>query len=519
MIAMRKPREMSYEDKFFHKLLNSDDLRKEKELLGSFFKKPVWWLIKSIKKTAPKFKNTSLAKCAFCGNSTKKRGQCLKNILKVVRMAKKKRRLQTFTCPGNLSGFCLPVAQGGKIYGYIGACQLDAKMPDQALGLFENFMNTLIKDIQKDLELSKLCETIRPRAIALSTVHTIHRLISSTLDMDELLPRIARLCMQVMQANRCSVKLLDKERGILKPVTTIDLRTKRKLHPKELRVGKGVPGKAVKAEKVLKGSNYLSVPLIDEDVIGVITVYDKINNKAFTQFDQEIMMTIAEQAVIAIKNAQLYREQENLAINSIKSLATILDTRGPAAFIPRTAFVKLVIEIGREMALSEPEIRSLQFAALLHDAGQLFVPDEILSKPAKLTGEEYRLIREHPAKGAKMFEPTKYLKPVIPIILHHHENYDGSGYPNKLKGSQIPLGARIMAVVSAFLAMITPRAYRVTRTMEEAKQEILRNSGVQFDPRVVAAFMKILNKKEVQQIIEEEYDSGTEQGPKGSNIF
>lgn len=516
---MQKSREISYEDKFFDKLLNSDDLKKEKEILGSSFKKPIWWMIKSIKKTAPRFKDTSMAGCVSCSKSTKKRGLCSRNLLRIVRKAKKTGKIQVFTCPCDLSGFCMPIAQGGKIYGYIGMCHLDIKIPDQALKLFMNFMNTLIKDTQKELELSKLYETIRPRAIALSTVHTIHRLISSTLDLDELLPRIGRLCMQVMQANRCSVKLLDKERGILKPVTTIDLRSKRKLYPKELRVGKGVPGRAVKLEKVLKGSNYLSVPLIDEEVIGVITIYDKINNKSFTQFDQEIMMTIAEQAVIAIKNAQMYREQENLAINSIKSLATILDTRGPTAFIPRTAFVKIVIEIGREVGLSDPEIRSLQFAALLHDAGQLFVPDEILSKPTKLTGEEYSLIKEHPAKGAKMFEPTKYLKPAIPIILHHHENYDGSGYPNQLKGNQIPLGARIMAVVSAFLAMVTPRSYRVTRTVEEAKQEILRNSGAQFDPKVVAAFIKILQKKEVQQIIEEEYSSGIEQSPKGSDIF
>jgi len=80
-------------------------------------------------------------------------------------------------------------------------------------------------------------------------------------------------------------------------------------------------------------------------------------------------------------------------------------------------------------------MRSLHYAALMHDAGQIFVPDEILSKPSKLTGEEYQLIKEHPTKGAKIFEPTKYLKPAIPIILHHHENYNGSGYPNKLAGS------------------------------------------------------------------------------------
>ena len=230
-------------------------------------------------------------------------------------------------------------------------------------------------------------------------------------------------------------------------------------------------------------------------------------------------MTVAEQAVIAIKNAQLYKEQEDLAISSVKSLATILDTRGPGAFIPRTAFVNIVLAVGKEAGFSQMELRSLHCAALLHDAGQLFVPDEILSKPSKLTGEEYELVKEHPAHGAKMFEPTKYLKPVIPIILHHHENYDGTGYPSGLKGNEIPQGARIMAVVSAFLAMITPRAYRVTRTIEEARSEIKRNSGSQFDPRVVEVFLRIIQKKEIQDIIEKEYAHGIKEAPKGSNIF
>ncbi|MCM8782469.1 MAG: HD domain-containing protein, partial [Candidatus Omnitrophica bacterium] len=172
-----------------------------------------------------------------------------------------------------------------------------------------------------------------------------------------------------------------------------------------------------------------------------------------------------------------------------------------------------------EMGMDAVELRSLHCAALLHDAGQLFVPDEILSKPAKLTGEEYKLIKEHPATGAKIFEPTKYLKPVVPIILHHHENYDGSGYPNGLKGEQIPLGARIMAVVSAFVAMITPRAYRITKTIQEAQEEIKRYSGTQFDPKVVAVFLKAIQKKEIQNLLAGEWGRGFEETIKGSDIF
>lgn len=511
--------EESYEENFIKKLLAKEDFKKEREIISGFFKDPIWWLIKGAARGSLKPADIVFISCKKCNKGGSHKRRCQREISRVLKKARRTRKTQRFNCAGVLSGFVMPLIQGDKVYGYIGLCELDAEIPGRPLALFENFMNLLVQDIQRELELSKLYETIRPRAIALSTVHTIHRLISSTLDMDELLPRIARLCIQVMQAYRCSVKLLDPDRNILVPVTTIDIRSKRKLNPKELKVGRGVPGKAVKEGKVLKGLDFLSVPLIDEEVMGVITVYDKVNHKSFTQFDQEILMTIAEQAVIAIKNAQLYREQENLAISSVKSLATILDARGPTAFIPRTAFVNIVLATGKEIGMDEIALRSLHYAALLHDAGQVFVPNEILSKPTKLTGEEYQLIKEHPAQGAKILEPTKYLRPVVPIILHHHENFDGSGYPNGLKGDEIPLGARIMAIVSAFLAMITPRSYRVTRTVEEAKEEIKRNNGTQFDPKVVEVFLKVLDKKEVQDLIEGEYAHGTVQTAQDPNIF
>lgn len=517
--AKKARREDDYGELFLKKFLASEDLKKQQEVLGSFFKRPIWWIIGPAFKKTPNFKDTPISGCGLLKKSSKRKGRCYRGLVSAIKRAKKTRAMTRFICANNLSGFCLPIARGSKIYGYIGLCHMDSALPARPAELFANFIDTLISNIQKELELSTLYETIRPRAIALSTVHTIHRLISSTLDMDELLPRIARLSMQVVQANRCSVKLMDKERNILVPVTTIDLRSKRKLYPKELKLGKGVPGKAAKFAKVLRSRDFLSIPLIDEEVIGVITIYDKINKKPFTQFDQEIMMTISEQAVIAIKNAQMYKEQENLAISGIKSLAAVLDTRAASTFIPRTAFVNIVLAIGTEMGLDQADLHSLHCAALLHDAGQILVPDEILSKPSRLTGEEYSVIKEHPARGAKMLEPTKYLKPVIPIILHHHENYDGSGYPNRLKGNQIPLGARIMAVVSAFLAMITPRSYRVTKTIQEAIDEIARNSGTQFDPKVVAAFLKIIQKKQIQDVIEKEYNHGPQKASEDTNIF
>ncbi|MFH1847618.1 MAG: HD domain-containing phosphohydrolase, partial [Candidatus Omnitrophota bacterium] len=481
---------------------------------------PIWWMVPVITNRPPVFKETAMRHCGYCAKSNKKKSACFSCLLKLVKKARRTKKIQRFTCPAGLSGFCLPVSQGSEIYGYIGVCHSGKNAPEIPLQLFAGFVGTLLKNIQKELELNKVCETIKPRAIALSTVHTIHRLISSTLDLDELLSRVARLSMQVMQANRCSVKLLDVSKDVLRPVVTVDRRTKRKLRPKKLRLGSKIPGRAAKHGKVLRGESYLSVPLVDNgEIVGVITIYDKLNEKPFTQFDQEIMMTIGEQAVIAINNAKMYKEQENLAISGIKSLATVLDARGPDAFVPTTTFVKIVLATGQRIGLDRESQRTLHFATLLHDAGQVFVPDEILSKPGGLTGDEYNMIKEHPATSAKMVEPMKHLRSVIPIILHHHENFDDTGYPGRLKGEQIPLGSRVMAIAGAFMSMITAKPYRITKTIDEAASEIRKHSGTQFDPEIVKAFCEVINQKEIRSLLDKEYGYGFEQAHQGSDIF
>jgi HD-GYP domain-containing protein (c-di-GMP phosphodiesterase class II) len=357
--------------------------------------------------------------------------------------------------------------------------------------------------VQKELELAKLYETLRPRAIALSTVHTVHRLISSTLDLNELLPRIARLSLQIMRANRCSIKLVDSKRKILLPKATVDLR-KKNVTLKKVKIGRHAPGRAFKFGRPIRGRDYIAVPLIDEDTIGVITVYDKIYKKPFSQFDQEIMSTMGEQAVIAIKNAQLYKEQERLTMGSIKSLAKVLDTRAPGTYVPRASFQKIALLMGQEMHLDAETMKSLEYAAILHDAGEIVVPYKVLTKPSKLTGKEYELVKGHPMAGVELIKHMKALKTVTPIIMYHHENYDGTGYPKGLKREQIPVGARIMAIVSAFEAMITKRPYRSVRKISDAIEEIKKNSGTQFDPKVVHAFLSVINRKDVGLALEKE---------------
>jgi putative nucleotidyltransferase with HDIG domain len=205
-------------------------------------------------------------------------------------------------------------------------------------------------------------------------------------------------------------------------------------------------------------------------------------------------MTIVEQAIIAVKNLQLYEEQQRIVLGSIKSIVTLLDTRVPQEYTHSPYFSRLVTAIGHQMHLDEKQIESLKYASLLHDTGKMEIPLEILTKTSKLTAEEYNIIKEHPVKGVAILRHLQILRPAIPIIMHHHEKYDGTGYPSRLKKGQIPLGARIMAVADAFEAMVYGRPYRERMNVGEAVKEIKKKSGTQFDPKVVDAFLKVVKK-------------------------
>ncbi|OGW77575.1 MAG: hypothetical protein A3I73_05225 [Omnitrophica bacterium RIFCSPLOWO2_02_FULL_45_16] len=493
-----------YQRELFDRLKKSISLKKEEECIGLCLGSALWWLIEEPHPKDACLKKLISNKCPVLKDKNSyKKNCCLNTLVEVVKKAGKSRALTNFECLEGLRGFVYPVFQGDKLYGYIGSCYTKKYVSPQLMNVFAAFTDAIVREVQKELELSKLYETIRPRAVALSTVHTVHRLISSTLDMNELLQRIARLSLQILRANRCSIKLVDSTKKLLLPKVTIDLREK-KSKLKKVRIGRWSPGKAAKFGRPIRDINYLATPLIDEDVIGVITLYDKVDKKPFTAFDQEIMSTLAEQAVIAIKNAQLYKEQEKLTIGMIRSLATIVSAHAKGTNLPRASFLRITILIGQKMRLPAMGLKELEYATLLHDAGHLVVPDEVLTKPTKLTGREYSMVKEHPITGAEILRPMKSLKSVTPIILHHHENYDGTGYPKGLKKDQIPLGARIMAVVSAFEAMIEKRPYRTRISIDDATEEISRNAGTQFDPKVVQALLEVVKRQDIRAMLMKE---------------
>ena len=184
-------------------------------------------------------------------------------------------------------------------------------------------------------------------------------------------------------------------------------------------------------------------------------------------------------------------EMREMFTQTIGALAEAVDKRDPYTSLHSHNVKEIAVAIGRIRKVSAADLDALEWGGLLHDIGKIGVPDSILLKPDRLTKEERVLMNAHPEKGAEIIEPVKRLAPVVPLIRHHHEWFNGSGYPQRLVGMEIPELARIVGVADAFEAMTSARPYRMTPlTHAEALAELRRFAGIQFDPQMVEAFAR-----------------------------
>ena len=245
----------------------------------------------------------------------------------------------------------------------------------------------------------------------------------------------------------------------------------------------------------------IGLPLIADDYLGAIFVQRGTGAPAFDNFDREMLAVFAEQAVTAIKNLQFHEQHEKVILGSIKSIGNFVQKQGRLGLTHPPAYAQVICMLAAHLKVSQEGIKSLEYASLLHDIGIIDVPFEVLSKREQLSPEEFKLIRGHTAHSVALIKPVEFLKPVLPIILYHHEKYDGTGYPSGLKKEQIPLGARIIAVADAFEAMVQGRPYRAALSARQAIDELKANSGTQFDPRVVEAFHALSSQKKFRKLL------------------
>ena len=246
--------------------------------------------------------------------------------------------------------------------------------------------------------------------------------------------------------------------------------------------------------------DYLTKPVKIEQLLHTVqTVVDKrrlkLENVRLTRELTDLNRELEKK--VRLRTKQLQDSQDELQksyLEVIKSFAVVLEERDAYTQGHSSRVTEYSVRTASEMCLPDEQIVALQIGGSLHDIGKIGIPEEVLCKAVKLTPEEWRVMREHPDKGARMIEPLSFLSKERVLIRHHHERWDGKGYPDRLAGEEIPLLSRILCVADAFDAMTSTRSYRRRMTLETAVEQLKKSRGTQFDPKIVDLFLDCLDK-------------------------
>jgi|GEM_PF-1894996 len=409
------------------------------------------------------------------------------------------------------------------------------------------FLNIFLEAIENNNNLRNIVDFINERLLfeydlehysqEIKTIYNVSLSFTNLHTEDELMKLIVRKAKNIFKADVSTIMLLNENNELyiyysegLKP--EVIKNTKQKL-------GQGIAGIValtgqsliindintyytdIDYEKEFKSSIVVPLKVKDNKVIGVLSI-SKYSQYPFNESDMLTLYNLATIAAATIEKAKLYSEIQNYAqkleetyLSTIESLAKAFEAKDRY----NKGHMERVLEYGLAIAAElDPNLLNddvLKLSLLFHDIGKIEVPDYILNKPAKLTPEEYEIIKRHPVAGEEILKPVKFLQEVAKVIRQHQERWDGKGYPDGLKGEEIHLYARIVAVADAFDAMTSDRSYRKAMKVEDAVEEILRNSGTQFDPKVVEAFYRAYKNG---LIVVENISENTENNQKLENI-
>lgn len=362
-----------------------------------------------------------------------------------------------------------------------------------------------------DPEKENLRETKLMLEDAITIIQKLSQTIATTLDLNELADEIVTTTTKILNVEICALLLLDEK------TETLSIAASRGIADELagqicIKKGQEISGVVAKLNdlKIINDlkevrqlynlkyddcyrNTLISVPLaFKNNVLGVLNISNKRSGNPFSAIDIEIIKIISFESASVLQNFNFFQEQQKNYLNTIIALANAIDARDPYTYQHSNNVAKYAVRLAEDMKLSTQIIEDIRYAALLHDIGKIGIKDEILMKAGSLTDEEYIQIQKHTVKGEEIIRSLPFLQRISKIIRHHHERIDGKGYPDKIKGEDIELGAKILMLADTFDAMTTNRAYRNSLSFEKAKSELINNKGSQLDPVLVDRFLELL---------------------------
>lgn len=343
----------------------------------------------------------------------------------------------------------------------------------------------------------------------------VNKMISSNGDSSKIIYLITKLAKHILHADAATVRYVDNENRILIPKSALGL-GKNTLMETPLKIGEGLEGIAAKCAKVLickdmrNDERVMHLKKVKEEGLRTALVVPAVFNhqslavislfyhrvREFNEEEIELMNSFANQAAIAIQETKYCADVHINYFNTLKALVLVVEARDPFTCGHSERVTRYAVDLAYKLEVPDNLLNTIQYASFVHDVGKIGISDLILNKPGRLTTAERAIIELHPIKGAQMLEPLKFMKTGIPLVRHHHERFDGKGYPDRIGQEEIPLSARILSCADSFDAMTSDRPYRFKKmSLKEAVMELKANLGTQFDPKVTSVFLKLIKKK------------------------
>jgi HD-GYP domain-containing protein (c-di-GMP phosphodiesterase class II) len=400
----------------------------------------------------------------------------------------------------------VPLSYGTRVVGVIVISKLGLNQFDED---DVRLLEVLAGHAAVALENASLYGAARREAERATALLEFSRQLSSAEGMDEVVDRIVELSARTLASPHASVWFQETgggEIGVRATHGYSELERERlsRLHfdhaAAERFLGGGEPfivneedhAVTMGVYDVAGGRRFAVAPLtLDGGRLGCIAVSPPEDGE-FTDWHLRLLAGVAHQAKLALTNAGNFRSLERTFLETVEALANALEANDEYTSSHARWITDLALKVGEGLGLDGRALKRLELGALFHDIGKIGIPETILAKPGPLTEEERELVETHPELGEKIIAPIDRLEEVRPIVRHCHERYDGTGYPDRLKGEEIPIESRIILVCDAYHAMTTDRPYRKRLPQEEALRRLGEGAGTQFDPRVVDVCKRVL---------------------------